>query len=241
MADDVSATFAGPPRSSVTLSASVSVLAALNLLSTFGFQWLPVHQLGVGRATDALFFSAVVPQIVLSVVASGLTSVLTPLLSTATESEFRHRVWTFAHGVAAGAVVINSLLLLAAPVVVSLLAPGFDAQTRAIAVDLVRIQVIAAVFTALLTVSWSAYYATDRFIWVEASGLSANVVGLLVAWIAIRTYGVYGVAWAMVLRAALQVTLLLPGLGAYNRPDWRDGSGRMIWRRLLPIVGGSIY
>ena len=210
-------------------------------MATFAFQWLPVHTLGVGPNTDALFFSAIVPTMVLSVVASGVTSVLTPLLSTADSGEFRRRVWTFFYGVAVAALLVHGLLFLTAPLFVRWLVPGFDLTTRMLAVDLVRIQLVAAVFTALLTVNWSAYYATSRFVWVEVSALIASGIGLLLLILTIRETGVYGVAWAMTLRAALQVLFLLPGLGALTRPDWRGGSGQLVWRRLLPIIGGSIY
>jgi putative peptidoglycan lipid II flippase len=241
MSDDASVSPASAPPSPLKLTASIATLAGLNIVATFGYQWLPIVKLGVGAATDALFFSAIVPQIVLSVVSSGLTSVLTPLLSTADADAFRRKAWTFAHGVAFGALAINGLLFLLAPVWVRWLVPGFDPSTQALTIELVRIQLIAAVFTALLTVNWSAQFARNRFLWVEASAVIAGAVGLVVLWIAIPIMGVHGVAWALALRAALQVFLLLPGLGAYTPPDWRGSAGRLAWQRLLPIVGGSIY
>ena len=235
------ATADGPPGSPLKLSLSLSILAGLNLIATFAFQWLPVHLLGVGPNTDALFFSAIVPTIVLSVAASGLTSVLTPMLAISDALEFRRRAWTFAHAVGAAALAVNGLLFLASPVLVHWLAPGFDLATRALAVDLVRIQLVGGVFTALLTVNWSSYYASHRFIWVEVSALIASAIGLSVLKLTIASSGVYGVAWAMTLRAALQTALLVRGLGRYTLPDWKSGAGGTVLRRLAPIVGGSIY
>jgi len=230
-----------PARPPLKQSALLALLAALNVLAMFGYQWLPVVTLGVGSTTDAFFFSAIVPQIVLSVVSSGLTSVLTPLLATAAPDAFRRKAWTFAHAVAIGAIGVNGLLFVTATIWVPALAAGFDHPTRALAIGLVRIQLISAVFTSMLTVNWSAYYARDRFVWVESSALIAACVGLAFLILTVNVLGVYSAAWALVVRAVLQVLLLTRGLGAYSRPEWRDDAGRTALRRLLPIVGGSIF
>lgn len=222
-------------------SALIAALAVANLVVTFGYQWLPIATLGVGSATDALFVSGLVPQMVLAVVGANLTSVLTPQLSISTESSFHVQAWTFAQGLALGAVAINGLLLLSAPIWVHVIVPGFDAPTRALTLDLLRVQLLGAVFTMLLMVSWSASYARHEFLRVEATGTVAGLIGLVGAWLALPRYGVHAVAWALALRAALQVLFLLPALGRYSRPDWTAAGGAETWRRLVPLMGGAMY
>lgn len=215
--------------------------ATANLAVTFGYHWLPVVKLGVGSATDALFVSAIVPQMVLSVISTSLTSVLTPLLSTASATAFRTQAWTVGLGVTLAAALLNGVLFASAAIWVPLMVPGFDPGTRTLTLDLVRVQLIGAFFTMLLAVNWSASYARDRFLWVEISGTLAGIVGLVGAWWSMGAYGVHAVAWALALRAGLQVLLLMPALGRFTRPDWHAAGGREIWRRLLPLLGGSIY
>jgi putative peptidoglycan lipid II flippase len=202
-------------------SAWIAVAATANLAVTFGYQWFPVVKLGAGTATDALFVSAIVPQVVLSVISTSLTSVLTPMLSTASATAFRMQAWTVGLGVALAAAALNGVLYVSAGSWVPWLVPGFDAPLRALTLDLVRVQLIGAFFTMLLAVQWSASYAR--------------------AWWSMDRYGVHAVAWALALRAALQVLLLMPALGRVARPDWRAAGGMDIWRRLLPLLGGSIY
>lgn len=221
--------------------ALIGAAAATNLAVSFGYHWLPVVKLGVGSATDALFVSTLVPQVVLSVVSTSLTSVLTPLLSTARDDQFRTHAWTFGQGVGLGAGLLTALLMATAGLWVPWMAPGFAPEVQALTVSLVRIQLIGAFFTMLLTVSWSAAYARDRFLWVEVSGTLASSVGLAAAWAGMGAYGVRAVAWALTLRAALQVLLLGSALGRYSRPAWQAVGGGEVWRRLAPLLGGSIY
>ncbi|MEO5823157.1 MAG: lipid II flippase MurJ [Vicinamibacteraceae bacterium] len=221
--------------------AVLALLAGVNLLVTVGYQWLPVARLGVGASTDALFVSAIVPQVLLSVVSSGLTSVLTPLLATAGPDRFRVQTWTYAHGVGLAALALNGALFLAAPWWVVWLVPGFEAPARALTVDLVRVQLAGAVATMLLMVAWSADYARRRFVRVETSAILAGLVGLGVAMALLPRLGVHAVAWGMSLRSILQLALLVPGWGAYTRPDWRATGGRTAFARLLPLMGGATY
>jgi peptidoglycan biosynthesis protein MviN/MurJ (putative lipid II flippase) len=221
--------------------AILALLAGLNLLVTVGYQWLPVARLGVGAATDALFVSAIVPQVILSVVGGGLTSVLTPLFATADADGFRVQAWTYAHGVGLAALALNGVLFLAASWWVPWLVPGFEPAARTLTVDLVRAQLAGALATMLLMVAWSAHYARRRFVWVEASGILAGVIGLGVAAALLPRYGVHAIAWAMSLRSVLQLTLLVPGWGRYARPDWRAAGGRTAFTRLLPLMGGATY
>jgi peptidoglycan biosynthesis protein MviN/MurJ (putative lipid II flippase) len=221
--------------------AVLALLAGLNLLVTVGYQWLPVARLGVGVATDALFVSAIVPQVILSVVSSGLTSVLTPLLATADADRFRVQAWTYAHGVGLAALALNGVLFLAAPWWVTWLVPGFEPSARALTVGLVRAQLVGALATMLLMVAWSADYARRRFVWVETSGILAGIIGLGVAAALLPRYGVHAIAWAMSLRSVLQLALLVPGWGRYARPDWRAAGGGTAFARLLPLMGGATY
>jgi putative peptidoglycan lipid II flippase len=219
----------------------IALAAAAHLTVTFGYHWLPVVEFGVGSATDALFVSAVIPQVVIGVVTTSLTSVLTPELSTVTTRvEFRTKAWTFGHIVFVVAGGLTALLYGSAPVWVPWLAPGFETEQQIFVLHLVRIQLLGAFVTMLLAVTWSAAYARGRFVWVETSGALAGALGLVVAWLTVTPYGVAAVAWALVLRSVLHVVLLLPSLGPYILPT-RCAVGADVWRRLLPLIGGAVY
>jgi peptidoglycan biosynthesis protein MviN/MurJ (putative lipid II flippase) len=48
-------------------------------------------------------------------------------------------------------------------------------------------------------------------------------------------------AWAGVVRSGIQAALLIPGLGRYTPPEWERAKLREIWRRLHPLLLGSVY
>ena len=55
------------------------------------------------------------------------------------------------------------------------------------------------------------------------------------------SHGVHAVAWALVLRAVLQVAFLVPALGPVQRPDWQAAGGPAALRRLAPLMAGALY
>jgi putative peptidoglycan lipid II flippase len=210
-------------------------------LITAGYQWLPLVVIGPGAQTDALFASLIPPQLFLAVVSGGLTSVLTPLLAVQNRAEFSRVAWTFLQASTALAFVLNALLFVTAPVWVGWVVPGFTAAQRDLTVTLLRVQLVGSIFLLPLSVGWSAYYARHRFVWADASNALAGIVGLTVMVPLIQRYSVIGAAYAMVVRGILQLALLLPGLGGYSRPVLATPETRLVCRRLLPLVMGSLY
>lgn len=223
------------------LAISLGGLSAANLLLLALFQWYVLVALGPGVETDALFAGMAVPQLVLAVVGGSLMHVLVPFLAGEEEERFRKDAWGVFLALGAGFGSLSLLLCLFAPYWVPYLVPGFSHAGKALTVHLTRIQVLGVLFTALTAVLWAAYHARRRFIWAEASPLIGNAAALGgLAW-ALPRYGVAAAAWIMVLRSFLQMALLLPGLAAYRKPEWKSGALRDIWRRLKPLLLGSTY
>jgi putative peptidoglycan lipid II flippase len=218
----------------------LAALATLNLIVTFAFQWLPVTVLGVGAETDALFVSAIIPQVLAAVASSGLTSVLTPELAMAGDT-FRARAWTYLHGVALVGVATIALVYSSAELWTPWLAPGFDGPTRTLALSLIQVQLLGAFATMLLMVAWAAQYASQGFRWVEGSGVVAGLAALALGWWGSDRFGVVAWAWAMTLRSVLQLALCLPVFGAYRRPNWRAAETSSVLRRLGPPTAGAVY
>jgi peptidoglycan biosynthesis protein MviN/MurJ (putative lipid II flippase) len=215
--------------------------AAANLVVAVGYQWVPVAALGAGPLTDALFVSAVVPQTLVSIASTGLTSVLTPQLSIVDEDGLRVRAWTSAVAVACGGAIVTGLLLVTALFWTRWLAPGFDAAGLALTVGLVRIQLVAAFFALVLAVLWAAANARSQFLRIEVYGIVAGGLGLAGAWLLLPWMGIAALAWASVVRAVLQVALLTPSLGRYTSPRWPAAGGRWVWGAVLPLAGGTLY
>ncbi|HKZ80669.1 MAG TPA: lipid II flippase MurJ [Pyrinomonadaceae bacterium] len=215
-------------------------LAVTNILLTLLLQWYVVTELGVGAETDALFASMAVPQLILSIVSTSLTHVLVPLLTTQGENTFQENAWTFLLSIAGLFAILALIFGAGASYWVPWLFPGFDRAGQELAVRLTRIQLTGVVLTASVAVLWSVSYAREKFIWVELSPVLAGAAALLVMSRTLPQFGIVAAAWAIVLRTALQVVMLLPALG-WPRPRWRSPAIKEAWRRLRPLLLGASY
>ena len=224
-------------RRSVWLGA----IAAANIAVSFLYNWYLVAVLGPGRATDALFAAMIAPQLLLTVGSTALTNVLVPLLSVQPEDEVPGLAWVLFQVVLIYAGLAAGLLALTAPLWTPLTVPGFPPDATGLVARLASIQLIGAVLTVAGAVQRSAYNARHRFVWPELSTLVATGVGFGCLALALPVYGVAAAAWATAVRAIVQVVLLLRGMGRYRPPRGAPAELRQAWRRLRPLLLGSIY
>ncbi len=223
------------------IALTLGSLAGLNILLVFIYQWYVVTILGPGAETDALFAGMVVPQLVLAVVSSSLTHVLVPMLATSDETKLNQDAWSFLQGIGLLFGGIATVLFVTAGAWVPWTVPGFNISTKLLTISLTRIQLISMVFMALNGVLLSVNHARQRFIRVELISILATIAGLAFLLWGLPRFGVSSAAWAMVLKVVIQTILLLPGIGSYRRPDWRSKSVKEAWKRLRPLLLGTIY
>jgi putative peptidoglycan lipid II flippase len=223
------------------LPLSLGALAGANLVLVFLFQAFVLVIVGPGVETDALFAGMVLPQLVLAVISGSLMHVLVPYLSGEEEIRVQQDTWGIfiVIGIAFG--FLSAGLYMFAPIWVPWIVPGFSPAGKTLTVLLTRIQLIGVSFTALTGVLWAVYHARQQFLWAEFSPLLPNLLGLGCLIWALPRFGITAVAWILVLRTLLHLLLLLPGLPAYRKPDWRSSNLGIIWRRIKPLLLGSAY
>jgi putative peptidoglycan lipid II flippase len=229
--------------------------AAIILMASFFFSALlgAVRQVlfnalfGVGREANAYYAAFRLPDTLFSLVAGGaLSSAMIPvLLSTAR-----------AKGEAAGLRLVNLVLTtlvavfalitlvgeIATPAFVThLLAPGFDAETSRLTVNLTRVMLVQPVILAVGAVATALLNSRNQFLLTALSVVSHNLA--LIAGIAAThahpALGIYGPTLGVVGGALLQVLILLPGLLGRQfryRPAWdfADPRLREVIRLLIP-------
>ena len=217
-------------------------LTAVNLFVTFVIHGYVLIAIGPGVETDALFAGAAIPQLLLTVISGSLTQVLVPLLTAEEDDkQFRHNAWSFFVVIGAAFTAVAVFLSWSSPSWIPLLFPGLSDEGKSLATQLTQIQLIGMVFTGLAGVLRAVHYARQRFLWTEYSHLIESFIGLgLLAW-ALPRYGIRAAAWVSVVRAIVQALFLLPGLGAYCKPNWSSVPVIKAWHRLKPLLLGSIY
>lgn len=220
---------------------SLGGLTGVNIIVTFVIHGYVLIAVGPGVETDALFAGAAVPQLLLTVISGSLMQVLVPLLAAEDDQYFRHVAWCFFALVGSAFIALAVILSWFSPIWIPLLFPGLSDAGKLLATELTRIQLVGMVFLALTGVLRAVHYARQRFLWTECGYLIESFIGFgLLVW-ALPKYGIKVAAWVSVVRAILQTLLLLPGLGAYCRPDRGGAAIVKAWQRLKPLLFGTIY
>jgi putative peptidoglycan lipid II flippase len=202
---------------------------------------------GVGVEANAYYAAFRLPDTLFSLIAGGaLSSAMIPvLLSTVREggreagSRLINLVLTVLLAVFALVVLAGELF---APAFVNrVLAPGFDAQTSTLTVQLTRVMLLQPLILAVGSVATAVLNSRNQFFPTALSVIGHNVAliaGILVAG-AFPALGILGPTLGVVGGALLQVLVLLPGLagkGEAFRPvlDLYDSRLREIVRLLVP-------
>jgi putative peptidoglycan lipid II flippase len=222
-------------------SASLAVLSAANAGLAVLMSWYVVVHVGIGSETDAFFASTVIPQFVFILLTATLVPVLVPLLATRDETEFREHVWSFFSLTAVIFILIAVVLYVTAGAWIQLFVPGFSVAAKTLTAQLARIQLVSMVLNALIVTLWAAWQARHKFLWIELSGIIANLAGVCFLVFTMRRWGIWAAAVNTVVYNGLKLLFLIPILGRFRWPTWRGPMVREALQRLKPLLPGQIY
>ena len=219
----------------------VGALATCNAALAVLSAWYIVARTGVGVETDAFFASGALPQLAFLLLSAMLPPVLVPLLATRDAESQREDAWVFFLLTTALFGLIGAALYATCAVWVPLLVPGFSAEGKSLTVGLTKIQIASMVLNAGIVTLWAAQHARRGFVWVELSGVLANLAGLLLLVYTLPRYGIHAAAWNTVFYNCLKLAFLLPVLGRWRRPAWPSPALREAWRLFKPFLPGQAY
>ncbi len=212
----------GRANSRQTVGAAAMVISAAYLLSRLlGLlrDRLLVGHFGKGPLLDAYNAAFRLPEILFTLLVSGAFAVaFIPILSEYLDKDRREEAWrvtaTLLNLLVVATVAGGIVVAIFAGPFITLLTPGFDPQRHQLTVDLTRIMLITPILFAISSVLGSVQQAFNRFIIFSLAGVFYNL-GIIagIMWLAPR-WGVYGVAWGVVIGVALQA--LLQGLGLFG-------------------------
>jgi putative peptidoglycan lipid II flippase len=189
-----------------------------------------------------------IPDLLFQLVAAGaLSSALIPVIAALFATDEEARAWRVVSTVStlmlAALVLLAGLVLLLAPQLVTVIAPGFDDAQLAETTQLTRIMVLSPLFLALGAVATSALNASGRFASAALAPLVYNLAIIGGAVFLVPVMGTTGLAVGVVLGAIGHVTVQLPSLarlGARLRPsvDLADAQARLALRLMVPRAIG---
>lgn len=223
------------------LALRLGILASTNIAFAMFIQWYVLVTVGPGMETDAWFVGITIPQLMVTLVGTSLTNVLVPLLAGEERAKLQRNAWGLFIMIGALFLSVALLLFSLAHIWMPFLVPGFPTEGKALAIQLTRIQLISMTMTACTGVLRATYQAKKQFLWTEIAPLFGTLIGLAFLFWALPHYGIVAAAWTTVVRTGLEMLLLIPALGHYQKPDWHTNTFKVAWRRLKPLLAGSAY
>ncbi len=119
-------------------------------------------------------------------------------------------------------IAVGLLILLADPVV-SVVAPGFEGETKALCIKLVRISAPMYFFIIAAAIYASILQANNKFLGSQIREVASHIPTILAAVFFYKTFGIEAMAIALVVGGAVRLLIELPFVtwGYRFRPDFR--------------------
>lgn len=204
---------------------------------------------GTSAELDAFRVANTFSDMLDSVIAGAtITAVFIPVFSIylARDQAARREGWRFASA------VLNDMFLLmfgivalgivfAPQLIENFIAPGFSPAQSALAVDLMRIVLLAAIVFAVSGTITGILHAHNRFALVALAGPLHNLGIIGAIFFLVPSMGIYGLAWGIVLGSLLHLGIQIPGLVRSGMLWFATlGAGQSSMRELLRLLGPRI-
>ena len=203
---------------------------------------------GNSRQIEAYFAAFRIPDTMFMLVSGGaLVSAFVPIFAGLLESGDERQAWHVASSVLNTVTIALAALaavsFLFAPQIMDVLVGGFQPGQRDLTVHLTRIMLLQPIFLGVVAVVASILQTVHRFVLTAISPLVYNVFVIVGALLGGR-FGTSALAWSVVLGAAAQVVIQLPGMWTelvkHYRPtlDWGASGTQEVLRLFGPRVIG---
>jgi len=219
----------------------LGAVVSINLILQFLFQWYMIVSFGSGATMDVFFGTMALPQFILLVLSNSLSMVLIPIFSTHKKESLQAEVWNFFQAI--GLLFFGMAVVLWATTQwwVPWLLPGFKGENLELAINLSSIQLVAMVFSAMLSVLWGMHSAQENFILIETTSILAGSIAFGLLLIAVSHMNIYAAAWISVIRVMMQCAFLMKKMGPWKRPNFKSVAFATSWSRVKPLIAGNVY
>jgi putative peptidoglycan lipid II flippase len=224
----------------------VTVLLIFSRLLGFLRETAIAYRFGTTAQTDAYLVAATLPGILFLAFNEAVKTAFIPVYG-----EYHRKgeggAFALTVYVVMGVLLVltSGVLVLAAPLVVSLVAPGFEGEAYGAAVRMSRVLLPGLLFMGLGGLSSGVLHTKKNFVVPAVTAFPGNIIIIFAAVVLGARFGIMGLAWATLAGFAGQLLVQLPavaGLGVFKRE-------RLVWKHpglkkmavLLPpvMVGGA--
>jgi putative peptidoglycan lipid II flippase len=129
-----------------------------------------------------------------------------------------------------------------APQLTQLLVPGFEPALQTLTAGLMRIMLLSTVIFGVSGLLMGVHNAHHQFVATTLAPIVYNI-GIIVGAIFAPQYGIYALAWGVVLGAVLHLGVQLPALIKHSprytlKLDWNQPAVRLVGKLMLPRMFG---
>ena len=213
-------------QTTVGLSAAIISASYLmsRLLGLFRDRLL-ISTFGKGMALDAYNAAFTLPDLLFTLLVSGAFAVaFIPVFSEYLKKDDKKEAWDIAASLlnilVVGTIGVAILVEIFAVPITKFLFHGFNEQTLQLTINLTRIMLITPTLFAISSVWGSIQQAHHRFVLYAVASVFYNIGIIFGIIVFSKHYGIYGVAWGVILGTALQALVQLAGLSGLGY-KWR--------------------
>ena len=235
----------GPSVGRVLANASLVLTVAALLSRLLGWVRLLVigSQFGASSELDAYFAAFRIPDAIFQLVVAGaLSAALIPVFSGYRARGEQAEAWRLASSVInlvlIALAVFSGAMAIAAPWIVPIIAPGFDAPTTELTVRMTRLMLLSPVFVGMGAVVSGLLNSHQRFTLPAAAPLVYNLAIIAAAVVLAPLIGVEGLAVGVVIGSILHLAIQLPELRRVGqRYDLTLGLAHPGVRQVVRLMG----
>ncbi|MGH2455624.1 MAG: murein biosynthesis integral membrane protein MurJ [Candidatus Limnocylindria bacterium] len=246
----------GPSTGRVLAQASLILTVAALASRLLGWVRLLVigSQFGASRELDAYFAAFRIPDAIFQLVVAGaLSAALIPVFSSYRAREQEREAWRLASSVINLVVIalaaLSLVMAIFAPVVVPVVAPGFDAPTTELTIRMTRVMLLSPVLIGMGAVVSGILNSYERFAVPSLAPLAYNLAIIGAAIFLAPFMGVEGLAVGVAVGSLAHLVIQLPELGRVGqRYDLtiglsHPGVRKVVWLmgpRMLGLAAGQL-
>lgn len=230
----------------------ITLLSIVAFGTSFLLQIILAARFGAQQSMDAYLVAITIPDLLNAVLLGSLNIALIPMfieskLHDGIENAW-HLVSSFINLFLITLIFIALIGMLAAPVYLHWLAPGFEPNGEAFNTSkrLVYLLFPSVIFNGLAGLLSSIYKAEHRFIWPALTPVLNSIIMVAVVLVLSPSLGITSVALGLLIGSIAQFVFLLPILFSSRRYhpiiNWRQPAFRRTLMLMLPwILGALIY
>jgi putative peptidoglycan lipid II flippase len=246
----------GPSTGRVLVTASLILTVAALASRLLGWVRLLVigSQFGATSELDAYFAAFRIPDAIFQLVVAGaLSAALIPVFAGYRAREQDREAWRLASSVINLVVIalagLSLLMAILAPLLVPIVAPGFDAPTTELTVRLTQVMLLSPVFIGMGAVVSGILNSYERFTVPAIAPLTYNLAIILAAILLAPMMGVHGLAVGVVAGSVAHLAIQLPQLRRVGQGyDFTIGLAhpgvrqvaRLMGPRMLGLAAGQL-